>query len=491
MRLLWTAAASALAVFVASACTTAPVGEESGSSELALEVPGLTLTSVEERWVRYVKREVLAKLPGTAADRAHTAAVVSWWALKEGAFNVQPDPFHHNLCSDGGGQRQLGPLEICNGAAWQVGIAALQMPDVTDAQVESAARSIHGDPTAVLARVARLGGLATGTPGYETVVKSTGRLRASWLARDGAIGISLNRQFVETCLSGGPSWCYGGWDEARAYASSTQRIKDVVTALQRYFSGTATAKDRASATDACANADLGDGGYCATYFDGKADQTILYTCVGRTTATRTVCKSGCERMPDGIDDRCKDSVASGAPAAVGSTRADMVARAQSWAAIDMPYCGGVPGGPDALCGGTCPERLAAPFNRPEWNRYRSDCSGFVSFVWQLDYEDGHRTWGFAPFDDEGASFSHLVDAHDLQPGDALNSTPTDHGSQHIMMFLGWVDQNAGIAHTVEEAFCPYDIIDTPRRQITFRGGSVVALSGEDRTFYAIRKNGVQ
>ena len=241
--------------------------------------------------------------------------------------------------------------------------------------------------------------------------------------------------------------------------------------------------------DPCANASLGDGGYCATHFDAKADPNVLYRCAGRATAQRIACKAGCERMASGFDDRCNDAGPMAAP--TSNTRATMVARARSWGDIHMPYCGGIAGGPDALCGGTCTRRLSPPFNRPEWNRYRSDCSGFVSFVWQLAFQDGHRTWGFAPFNEEGASFSHTIDAHDLKPGDALNSTPTDHGSQHVMMFIGWIDQAAGVAHTIEEAFCPYDIIDTPRRQVTFHGGAVVALSGDERTFYAIRKNGVE
>ncbi len=473
---------------IAGGCSSAP-DEPTGSDGSALEVPGLTLSTSEERWVRFVKREVLAKLPGNAAKRARTAAVVSWWSLKEGAFGVKPDPFHHNLCSDGQGQHQLKPTETCSGAAWQVGLAALQLPNVTDAEVDATARTIHGDPVAVLARVARQAGLTVGTPDYDRVVKSSGRLRASWLARDGAIGMSLNRPFVEPCLKGGPTWCYGSWDEARAYASSTARIDTVVSAVEKYFAGSAGSKDRASDSDACAGADLGDGGYCATYFDGSAARNVLYTCVGRATATRTTCKDGCERMADGIDDRCAESAETSGP--TDGSRSAMITRAQSWAKIDMPYCGGVPGGPDALCGGTCTERLAPPFNRPEWNRYRSDCSGFVSFVWQLDYEDGHRTWGFAPFNQEGETFSHLIDAKDLLPGDALNTTNSERGTQHIMLFVGWVDKAAGIAHTIEEAFCPYDIIDTARRQITFLGGSEVALSGEDRRFYAIRKNGVQ
>ena len=37
----------------------------------------------------------------------------------------------------------------------------------------------------------------------------------------------------------------------------------------------------------------------------------------------------------------------------GSGTTAAVSRASSWVAVDMPYCGGVNGGGDSICGGTC------------------------------------------------------------------------------------------------------------------------------------------
>jgi hypothetical protein len=45
----------------------------------------------------------------------------------------------------------------------------------------------------------------------------------------------------------------------------------------------------------------------------------------------------------------------------------------------MPYCGGVNGGTDYICGGTCYRSGAG--NTAQWNVYRTDCSGLVSWAW--------------------------------------------------------------------------------------------------------------
>src|SRR5262245_27255826 len=59
------------------------------------------------------------------------------------------------------------------------------------------------------------------------------------------------------------------------------------------------------------------------------------------------------------------------------TTAEIMARAQQWVDDRVPYCGGVNHGHDWICGGTC-SRPAAP-----WDHYRTDCSGFVSWCWQI------------------------------------------------------------------------------------------------------------
>jgi MYXO-CTERM domain-containing protein len=77
--------------------------------------------------------------------------------------------------------------------------------------------------------------------------------------------------------------------------------------------------------------------------------------------------------------------------------------------------------------------------------YRADCSGLVSYAWQLP-APGHTTYSLAggPWDD-GASV--VIGWDDLTIGDALNF-PGDPsaGVGHVMLFGGWLDA----AHT---SFC--------------------------------------
>lgn len=118
-----------------------------------------------------------------------------------------------------------------------------------------------------------------------------------------------------------------------------------------------------------------------------------------------------------------------------------LARAREWISADMPYCGGPNGGDDVICGGTC-ERTGAAKNA-EWDAYRSDCSGFVSWSWGLD-PPGETTRTLAPY---ATDVSSLITVDDLQPGDALN------GSGHVMLFGGWEDKDAGTAHILQESRC--------------------------------------
>lgn len=223
--------------------------------------------------------------------------------------------------------------------------------------------------------------------------------------------------------------------------------------------------------DPCSTAQYGDGGYCAASLDPAAEDPRLYTCHGERTAGVVFCSAGCHVMPPGLDDAC---------AAPGG--AAMIGRAQAWVDVDMPYCGGVNRGPDAICDGTCQRSGAA--DRAEWNVYRSDCSGFISYVWQLPPVDGgRRTWELAPFD---TSVSEEVDAAALQPGDALNATIADLQSQHVMLFAGWIDSALHLARIIDEANCHDDIVDA-QRTLTLLGGSRVLVSGRAHEFAAIRR----
>jgi hypothetical protein len=68
--------------------------------------------------------------------------------------------------------------------------------------------------------------------------------------------------------------------------------------------------------------------------------------------------------------------------------------------------------------------------------YRQDCSGFVSFAWQLTKP------GISP---AGMSdFSSAISFDNLRPGDALISP------YHAMLFVQWVDKSAGTFIAYEE-----------------------------------------
>ncbi len=119
----------------------------------------------------------------------------------------------------------------------------------------------------------------------------------------------------------------------------------------------------------------------------------------------------------------------------------ILARAREWIDASMPYCGGPNGGKDVICGGTCSRSGTA--KSAEWDKYRSDCSGFVSWSWGLG-APGETTRSLAPYD---TSVSSLITVDDLEPGDALN------GSGHVMLFGGWVDKAAGKALILQESRC--------------------------------------
>ena len=129
----------------------------------------------------------------------------------------------------------------------------------------------------------------------------------------------------------------------------------------------------------------------------------------------------------------------------------------------MPYCGGPNGGSDVICGGTCSRTGAA--KSVEWDKYRSDCSGFVSWSWGLA-APGETTRTLAPYE---TKVSTLITVEELQPGDALN------GTGHVMLFGGWADKAAGKALILQESRCGttaqekisvFKVIDTTTLQIS-------------------------
>lgn len=144
----------------------------------------------------------------------------------------------------------------------------------------------------------------------------------------------------------------------------------------------------------------------------------------------TLGASGCasQATGEGEPDPAPESIGEAAQAI---TSADVVARAQQWLDVGMPYCQAPNNGYDSACGYTCNRSAAA--SSAEWDPYRSDCTGFVSWAWGL-LAPGRVTWQLAPYDN---AISHEIDTTDLRAGDALNINTNVH--QHVMLFMGWVN----------------------------------------------------
>ncbi len=116
-----------------------------------------------------------------------------------------------------------------------------------------------------------------------------------------------------------------------------------------------------------------------------------------------------------------------------------IVRGMMWVAAMVPYCQAPNHQPDgdSSCAATCTRP-----DVPAWDPYRSDCSGFVSWSWELP-APGRTTHDFAPF---VTDITHEIDATDLRPGDAINN------DTHIMLFEAWT-QVGSQAKFLEEPGC--------------------------------------
>jgi hypothetical protein len=182
--------------------------------------------------------------------------------------------------------------------------------------------------------------------------------------------------------------------------------------------------------------------------------------------------TGCGAPPDGQN---PEAVGSSVQAITGST---ILSRADEWVTAKLLYCQSPNGAPDPdpSCSPTCTRE-----SNPAWDPYRSDCSGFVSWAWNLP-APGHTTSEFAPAD---TSVSFVIDGSELQPGDAVN-IPAD----HMVLFVSWVTPGSK-ANFYEEPGCsasePYAHAFTSTLSIS---GSSVTIDYEGKTFTAIRYIGL-
>jgi hypothetical protein len=240
---------SLLALLAAAVVTTGCVAATDDAEEEDIEVVeqgirswrvnGRTPNAVERKWIRHVATEVVPHLSGSRGVRVRTAARVSFWSLKEGIFDLDNAHVFSN-CNTSSGDRRIGPLDRCSpGRAWQVGLAAVQVPNQSLESVESVARRLFpGDPlTLVLRDAADEAGFARFGTIADAIASSGGSLRESWLLRRAPVGFTVvEDDIVRECISGSRSWCYGrGWSTSARFspdrAGALQTIRDLTRIL--------------------------------------------------------------------------------------------------------------------------------------------------------------------------------------------------------------------------------------------------------------------
>ncbi len=173
-------------------------------------------------------------------------------------------------------------------------------------------------------------------------------------------------------------------------------------------------------------------------------------------------------------------------AAAAITGAAVIALGEQWVAADLHYCQAAYGAVDG--DSSCwpwegPSHVCDRESNAAWNAYRSDCSGFVTWSWGLPPigDGGYVTSDFAPFD---TSFSTVIQASDLQPGDAANLS----AGGHIVLFKEWTTVGSE-ATFLEEPGCsanpPYAHEFTSSVTLS---GSTITIAYEGADFTAIRYN---
>ncbi len=207
-------------------------------------VNGHLLSVREQAAVLVIASDVVSRLAGARDARITLAARGAWWALKEGTWEqALPAIYGYSNCNTASGDMTIGPTEICAaGRAWQVGLAAVQVPGRTVAELESLGGMLFPGmtPAALLADVAAKAGESQAT--LDAIVASTGSLRMSWLLRVPAIGIAtvVPGEIVPECIDASKSWCFGSaWDETKKFAPTKEAANISIADLERILAALA------------------------------------------------------------------------------------------------------------------------------------------------------------------------------------------------------------------------------------------------------------
>jgi hypothetical protein len=166
------------------------------------------------------------------------------------------------------------------------------------------------------------------------------------------------------------------------------------------------------------------------------------------------------------------------------TAADAISRAEEWVTAKLLYCQSPNGADDSIDPSCSPVCMRT--SNPAWDPYRSDCSGLVSWAWELP-APGRTTAELAPNMDDITS---AIDASSLAMGDAVNTDDSVSSEHHVMLFKEWTV--AGQAATfIEEPGCSAtpDYAHEFTSAVTTQGTQItVAYNGI--TFTAIHYSGL-
>ena len=205
-----------------------------------LVVNGFTLAGNEEKWVRFVGESIVSQLLGSRSDKLRVAARASWWGLKEGTFGLS-NPHRFSSCNVSPSKdKQLKPLETCDpGRAWQVGLAAVQVPNFTEQEVLDAIQALWPGRavTEVLAEAAQLAEFDPSQDTGAAIVASVGVLRKSWLMRNPTVGLTLvERNVTDECINAAQSWCFGTrWKGTAKYSPTYEAAMQSIADLTKIF----------------------------------------------------------------------------------------------------------------------------------------------------------------------------------------------------------------------------------------------------------------
>lgn len=146
-----------------------------------------------------------------------------------------------------------------------------------------------------------------------------------------------------------------------------------------------------------------------------------------------------------------------------------VLRAQAWVNKNVSYNQGSTAYPD----GTKATNITG---------YRTDCSGFVSMVWELAPK-GLNVPNTVALSNYAITLSSK---DDLLPGDTINNRQAGNKG-HVIMFVEWVDKNAGKFVAYEELGC-CGTVQTNRTLVKIDNGwTITEISSAHNPWYLERK----